>query len=204
MKHRVQVGVPSPQPERQINGVPEACHSGGRREVGLRAMPLVIQEDFSDFEWDSIVDDHQLPPIPEGWYPVRIVTAEVRAVEGKGSTFRELEMAMRVLDGNAHAGRVILDEIIFNSAESSRRRRAIIWRKLGLVREGMKTVCITAEDLLGREIVVEVRTVSYPRRDGTTGFKSQVTFAGYGPISKLGAEDQGEQSGRRSLSAARH
>ena len=112
-------------------------------------------------------------------------------------------MAMRVLDGNPHAGHVILDEIIFNSAESSRRRRVIIWRKLGLIREGMRKVRITAEDLLGREIVVEVRTVGYPKRDGTTGFKSQVTFAGYGPISKLGAEDQGEQPGRQGLSTVR-
>ena len=195
MNHRVQAGVQSPQPERQVNGVPGACHSGRRCEVALRAMPLVIQEDFSDFDWDSIVEDHQLPPIPEGWYPVHIVTAEVRTVEGKGSTFRKLGMAMRVLDGNPHAGRVILDEIIFNSAESSRKRRAIIWRKLGLIREGMRRVRITAGDFLGREIVVEVRTVGYPKRDGTTGFKSQLTFAGYGPIDKLGAEDQGEQLG---------
>ena len=91
---------------------------------------LVIEEDYSDFDWDSTEGDQpQFPPVPEGWYPVKIAKAEVKTVQGREGTFQKLTLRMQVLEGNPYAGRLIFDDIILNSKEGSRRRRAIIWRR---------------------------------------------------------------------------
>jgi hypothetical protein len=155
--------------------------------------PLVIEEDYSDFDWDSTEGDQpQFPPVPEGWYPVRIAKAEHRTVEGRDGTFEKLALRLQVLEGNPCAGRVIFDDVILNQKEGSRRRRAIIWRRLGLVQKGAQKAAISEEDLVGRECAVEVKVVDYPKRDGTKGTKNEVTFAGYKPLGDLEA---GEAAG---------
>ena len=150
--------------------------------------PLVIEEDYSEFDWDSTEGDQpQFPPVPEGWYPVKIAKAEVRTVQGREGTFQKLTLRMQVLEGNPYAGRMIFDDIILNSKEGSRRRRAIIWRRLGLVQKGAQKAAISEEDLLDRECAVEVKVVDYPKRDGTKGTKNEITFAGYKPLGELEA-----------------
>ncbi len=152
--------------------------------------PLVIEEDYSDFDWDSTEGDQpQFPPVPEGWYPVKIAKAEVKTVQGREGTFQKLTLRMQVLAGNSYAGRMIFDDIILNSKEGSRRRRAIIWRRLGLVQKGAQKAAISEEDLLDRECAVEVKVVDYPKRDGTTGTKNEVTFAGYKPLGEIEASE---------------
>ena len=150
--------------------------------------PLVIEEDYSEFDWDSTEGDQpQFPPVPEGWYPVKIAKAEVKTVQGREGSFQKLTLRMQVLEGKPHAGRLIFDDIILNSKEGSRRRRAIIWRRLGLVQKGAQKAAISEEDLLDRECAVEVKVVDYPKRDGTKGTKNEVTFAGYKPLDELEA-----------------
>ena len=149
--------------------------------------PLVIEEDYSDFDWDSTEGDQpQFPPVPEGWYPVKVAKAEVKTVDGREGKFQKLALRLQVLEGNPYAGRVIFDDVILNSKEGSRRRRAIIWRRLGLVQKGAQKAAISEEDLVGRECAVEVKVVDYPKRDGTKGTKNEVTFAGYKPLDELG------------------
>ena len=85
------------------------------------------------------------------------------------------------------------DDIILNAKEGSRRRRAIIWRRLGLVQKGAQKAAISEEDLVGRECAVEVKVVEYPKRDGTTGTKNEVTFAGYKSLDEYRGEESGEK-----------
>jgi len=149
-------------------------------------MPVMIEEDYSDFDWDSTEGDQpQFPPMPEGWYPVRIAKAEVKTVDGREGKFRKLALRLQVLEGNPHAGRIVFDDVILNAKEGSRRRRAIIWRRLGLVQKGAQKAAISEEDLVGRECAVELKVVDYPKRDGTKGTKNEVTFAGYKPLGDL-------------------
>jgi len=149
-------------------------------------MPVMIEEDYSDFDWDSTEGDQpQFPPVPAGWYPVKIVKAEVKTVDGREGKFRKLALRLQVLEGNPYAGRVVFDDVILNAKEGSRRRRAIIWRRLGLVQKGAQKAAISEEDLVGRECAVELKVVDYPKRDGTKGTKNEVTFAGYKPLGDL-------------------
>jgi hypothetical protein len=152
--------------------------------------PLVIEEDYSDFDWDSTEGNQpQFPPMPEGWYPVKVAKAEVKTVDGREGQFQKLALRLQVLEGNHYAGRVVFDDVILNAKEGSRRRRAIIWRRLGLVQKGAQKAAISEEDLIGRECAVELKVVDYPKRDGTKGTKNEVTFAGYKPLGDL--EDAG-------------
>ena len=160
--------------------------------------PLVIEEDYSDFDWDSTEGNQpQFPPVPEGCYPVKVAKAEVRTVDGREGRFQKLALRLQVLGGNPYAGRVIFDDVILNSKEGSRRRRAIIWRRLGLVQKGAQKAAISEEDLVGRECAVEVKVVDYPKKDGTTGTKNEVTFAGYKPLDEYQAEGAGEGAGKK-------
>jgi len=112
-------------------------------------MSVVIEEDFSDFDWDTTEGDQpQYPPLPEGWYPVRVAKAELKTVEGREGPFQKLALQLEVLEGNAHAGRIIFDDVILNQKEGSKRRRAIIWRRLGLVEKGAQRASITEQDLV--------------------------------------------------------
>ena len=78
--------------------------------------PLVIEEDYSDFYWDSTEGDQpQFPPVPEGWYPVKVAKAEVRTVDGREGSFQKLALRLQVLEGNPYAGRVIFDDVILNA-----------------------------------------------------------------------------------------
>ena len=157
-------------------------------------MALIIEEDYSGFDWDATDGDQgDFPPVPEGWYPVKIVKADVKTVEGRQGTFQKLTLRMQILDGNEYAGRMIFDDIILNSKEGSRRRRALIWRRLGLVQKGAQKAAISEQDLVGRECAVEVKVVDYPKRDGTKGTKNEVTFAGYKPIEEVGGKETGEK-----------
>ena len=160
-------------------------------------MSVVIEEDFSDFDWDTTEGDQpQYPPLPEGWYPVRVAKAELKTVEGREGPFQKLALQLEVLEGNAHAGRIIFDDVILNQKEGSKRRRAIIWRRLGLVEKGAQRASITEQDLVGRECAVEVKVEEYPKRDGTKGVKNTVTFAGYKPLDELkGGEAAAPASG---------
>jgi len=155
-------------------------------------MSVVIEEDFSDFDWDTTEGDSpQYPPLPEGWYPVRIAKAELKTVEGREGPFQKLALQLQVLDGNPHAGRIIFDDVILNNKEGSKKRRAIIWRRLGLVEKGAQRASISEQDLVGRECQVEVKVEDYPKRDGTQGTKNVVTFAGYKPLGDLEAGEAG-------------
>jgi hypothetical protein len=159
-------------------------------------MTVVIEEDYSNFDWETTEGDQsQYPPLPEGWYPVRIAKAEVKTVEGKDGPFQKLVLQMEVLEGNPYAGRSIFDDVILTSKEGARRRRAIIWRRLGLVEKGAQRASLTEQDLVGRECAVEVKVEEYPRRDGTTGVKNVVTFAGYRPLGDLEAGGGAEAAG---------
>ena len=159
-------------------------------------MPVMIEEDYSDFDWDSTEGDQpQFPPMPDGWYPVRIAKAEVKTVDGREGKFRKLALKLQILQGNPHAGRIVFDDVILNAKEGSRRRRAIIWRRLDLVQKGAQKAAISEEDLVGRECAVELKTVDYPKRDGTKGTKNEVTFAGYKPLGDLEADEAGGAEG---------
>jgi len=149
-------------------------------------MPVIIEEDFGDFDWES-TEGGKYPPLPEGWYPVRISKAAVKTVDGKQGPFDKLVLTMEVLEGQ-HKGRLIFDDVILNDKPGSKKRRAIIWRRLGLVQKGARKAAISEEDLVGRECTVEVEVEEYPRKDGTQGTKNVVTFAGYKPVEEVGAE----------------
>jgi hypothetical protein len=158
--------------------------------------PVFIEEDYSDFDWDSTEDGApQYPPLPAGWYPVRIAKAELKTVEGKAGPFQKLALKLAVLEGNPHAGRIVFDDVIMNSKEGSKRRRAIIWRRLGLVAKGAQRAAISEDDLVGRECAVEVKVVDYPKRDGTKGTKNEVTFAGYRALGDLEAGEAPQAAG---------
>jgi len=154
--------------------------------------PVFIEEDYSDFDWDSTEDGApQYPPLPEGWHPVRIAKAELKTVDGREGPFQKIALKLEVLEGNPHAGRIVFDDVIMNSKEGSKRRRAIIWRRLGLVEKGAQKAAISEEDLVGRECQVEVEIEEYPKRDGTKGVKNTVKFAGYKPLGDLEAGEAG-------------
>jgi hypothetical protein len=160
-------------------------------------MPVMIEEDYSDFDWDSTEGDQpQFPPMPDGWYPVKIVKAEVETVDGREGKFQKLALRLQVLEGNPYAGRVVFDDVILNAKPGSRRRRAIIWRRLGLVEKGAQKAAISEEDLVGRECAVELKIVDYPKRDGTKGTKNEVTFAGYKALGDLDADETGGAEGQ--------
>lgn len=168
-------------------------------------MSVTIEEDFSDFDWDSTEGDQkQFPPVPKGWYPVRIAKAEFKTVEGKEGKFNKFALQLQILEGNPYAGRIIFEDIILNDKEGSRRRRAIIWRRLGLVQKGAKRASISEDDLVGRECAVEVEIENYTRKDGKAGQKSKVTFSGYKLIEELGAEEANEEPGAKGTSHESH
>ncbi len=155
-------------------------------------MPVIIEEDFGDFDWDS-TEGGKFPPLPEGWYPVRISKVAVKTVDGKKGEFQKLTLTMQVLGGE-HKGRLIFDDVILNDKPGSKKRRAIIWRRLGLVQKGAQRAAISEEDLVGRQCAVEIKVEDYPRRDGTQGTKNVVTFAGYKPIEEVGSEESPDES----------
>jgi hypothetical protein len=159
-------------------------------------MSVTIEEDFSDFDWDSTEGDQgQFPPVPEGQYPVRIAKAEYKTVEGKSGTFNKFALQLQILDGNPYAGRMFFDDIILNNKEGSRRRRAIIWRRLGLVQKGAQRASISEESLVGVECLVDVKVAEYTKRDGTKGTKNEVTFDGYKPLGDHEAASSGRPAG---------
>ena len=67
----------------------------------------------------------------------------------------------------------------------SKKRRAIVWRRLGLVEKGAKRASISEQDLVGKQCAVEVEVKEYQKRDGTKATKNEVTFAGYKPLVDL-------------------
>ena len=154
-------------------------------------MPVIIEEDFGDFDWES-TEGGKYPPLPEGWYPVRISKATVKTVQGKEGPWDKLALTMEVLEGD-HKGRLIFDDVFLGDNPKSRRRRALIWRRLGLVQKGARKASITEEDLVGRECAVEVKIADY-EKNGKKVFTNKVTWPGYKPLEELGAEESLDES----------
>ena len=147
-------------------------------------MTFTIEEDYSGFDWDTTDGDGRPEPLPKGAYPVRIEKAEIRTFEGREGPFRVIKVQMRVLEGHEHAGRVIFDDIFLGDHPTSRQRRAIIWRRLGLVQKGAGKVSVSEAALVGIECEVDVGIETFDRKQngvktGEKGTKNKVAFAGY-------------------------
>jgi hypothetical protein len=164
-------------------------------------MSVVIEEDYSDFDWDSTEGDKpQYTPLPPGWYPARVAKAELKTIEGREGTFNKLALQLEILDGDPHAGRIVFDDIILNNKEGSKKRRAIVWRRLGLVEKGATRASISEQDLVGKQCAIELKITEYTKRDNTKARKNEVTFAGYKPLADLeslraGAMASGSEGG---------
>jgi hypothetical protein len=155
-------------------------------------MSFTIEEDYSDFDWNTTDEgQQQYDPLPEGWYPVRVTKAEVKTYDGREGPLPTLVLSMKVRDGHEHAGRMVFDRLYLNDKEGNKKRRALVWRRMGVVRKGAAKAAVSEGDLIDRECGVYVTVESYDRKDGTKGLKNEVKWDGYKPIGELGAEDAG-------------
>jgi hypothetical protein len=144
-------------------------------------MSVKIEEDFEGFDWDSTDDKPRFEPVPPGWYPVSIEKAEVKTVTTGEGDFQKLALTLQVTEGE-HKGRRIFDDLLLNNKEGNRKRRALVWHRLGLVKKGEKHATISENDLVGRQCRVEVGIREYTRKDGTPGRANKVSFNGYMPL----------------------
>ena len=157
-------------------------------------MPVTIEEDYSDFDWDSTDDGQEFELLPDGWYPVRVVKVELKEVNGREGTFSKLAVRYQVLDGHEYAGRLVFDDILLGSKPTSRKRRAIIWRRLGLVQKGAQKAKVSGDDLTGIECAVQVKTKEF-EWNGKKRKKNEIEFSGFMTLAEYAAEQAGEQAG---------